>query len=146
MTVPYHENPASPAIAELRTVYEAHTAFCRMQVQLTWERMRFFIGLSVALTLLGTIGVIVNRGMLPSVGYWLGAGVALAGAYTIRKAHGYSEAERAAFERLAHAAGMDVADLAHLHRAQQRGTTVTAIALAAIAVLDLVLGACVLLT
>lgn len=82
---------------ELLQLYEVAIAEYRFNVQLSWDRLKFFVGLNLAL--------IAALGFGPSsvpiaVGYLAGAITSALGALVVRKAHGYYQATRRHFQAL----------------------------------------------
>lgn len=88
----------------LLAAYTEHATEYRMQVQLGWDRLRFFLTLNVAL--LAALSGFKGHGMATVAGYLAGALASLLGAHTVRKTHAYYRAARDAFKAVEQELGL----------------------------------------
>lgn len=89
--------------SELMKVYETHAAEYRLQVQLGWDRLKFFVTLNVAL-LAALSGFAQSR--VAAAGYVAGVVASLLGAHVVRKTHEYYRNARDAFLAVERALGI----------------------------------------
>jgi hypothetical protein len=80
----------------LLKAYEQHATEYRMEVQMGWDRLKFFLTLNVAL--LAALSGFGGRGIASAAGYFAGALASALGAHVVLKTHGYYVNARDAFK------------------------------------------------
>lgn len=88
----------------LLKAYEQHAAEYRMEVQMGWDRMKFFLTLNVAL--LAALSGLGGKGPAAAAGYFAGALASLLGAHVVLKTHRYYVNARDAFKGVERALGL----------------------------------------
>jgi len=87
----------TPTPDALLRAYSEHAAEYRLEVQMGWDRLRFFLALNMALFVFG-------RG---AVQHCAGALASLLGAHLVRKTHRYYVNARGAFKTVERELGLD---------------------------------------
>lgn len=80
----------------LLKAYSEHAAEYRLEVQIGWDRMKFFLTLNVAL--LAALAGFGRHGLAAAIGYFAGTLTSLLGAHIVLKTHRYYRAARDAFK------------------------------------------------
>lgn len=88
----------------LLKAYSEHAAEYRLEVQMGWDRMKFFLTLNVAL--LAALTGLGGRGLVAAAGYLAGALASLLGAHIVTKTHGYYRNARSAFKAIERELGL----------------------------------------
>jgi len=94
----------TPTPEALRAAYQEHAAEYRLEVQMGWDRLKFFLSLNVAL--LAALSAFKGNGPMAAAGYAAGALSSLLGAHVVRKTHGYYQNARNAFQAVERELGL----------------------------------------
>jgi len=94
----------------LLKAYSEHAAEYRMEVQMGWSRLQFFLTLNVAL--LAALSGFGGHGVVAAAGYLAGALTSLLGAHVVLKTHRYYVAAREAFRQIERELGLDAFGMA----------------------------------
>jgi|SRR6185503_8498963 len=89
----------------LLKAYSEHAAEYRLEVQMGWDRLKFFLTLNVAL--LAALSGLGGRGIVAAAGYAAGALASLLGAHVVMKTHRYYVAARDTFKLIERELGLD---------------------------------------
>lgn len=135
----------------LLKAYETHAAEYRLEVQLGWDRMKFFLTLNVGL--LAALSGFSGHARVAAAGYLAGALACALGTHIVRKTHSYYQNARDAFKaveamleipsaaKMATTPGMIGASFLH----KLRITTAGVVVLVALGLLDVALAVVALL-
>jgi hypothetical protein len=96
--------------APLIVAYEQHAAEYRMEVQMGWDRMKFFLTINVAL--LAALSGFGGKGIVAAAGYAAGALTSALGAHVVLKTHRYYVNAREAFKAIERELGLDAFGMA----------------------------------
>lgn len=88
----------------LIAAYSEHAAEYRLEVQMGWDRLKFFLTLNVAL--LAALSGWGGRGIVAATGYAAGALASLLGAHVVLKTHQYYRNARDAFKAIERELGL----------------------------------------
>jgi hypothetical protein len=100
----------NPTHEALLKAYGEHAAEYRLEVQMGWDRLRFFLTLNVAL--LAALQGFGGKGLVAAAGYLAGAWTSLLGAHVVLKTHGYYVNAREAFKRIERELSLDALGMA----------------------------------
>jgi hypothetical protein len=89
----------------LIAAYSEHAAEYRLEVQMGWDRLRFFLTLNVAL--IAALSGWGGHGLVPAIGYLAGALTSLLGAHVVLKTHQYYRNARDAFKAIERKLGLE---------------------------------------
>ena len=89
----------------LLAAYSEHAAEYRLEIQMGWDRLKYFLTLNVAL--LAALSAWSGRGLVPAIGYLAGALTSLLGAHVVLKTHQYYRNARDAFKGIERELGLE---------------------------------------
>lgn len=100
----------TPTPDALLKAYSEHAAEYRMEVQMGWSRLQFFLTLNVAL--LAALSGFGGKGIVAAAGYLAGALASMLGAHVVLKTHRYYVNAREAFKAIERELGLDAFGMA----------------------------------